>query len=1247
MKTLNSKKNSKKLYNPNLGFIGNVEVQVANYLFSAKKLRKAYQHAEPLAKRILENDISTHYQESKRLTKFIKNRDLTFSKKTAKGYKTFTVPCTTTVVPLQKSTFNEVERAAQKLLISCRKVLQDLYSAKDIRSSEFVQSLPEDVKKIFIEACETSPSYFPQLHHKNMKDYPFMDNVGLDLVLVEDYIQQSNDFPRLILKNKEGDLPTLPFRILELNAGSPSGASNNMNMLEGLYAQNPEILDSLGRVMPNDHFKVLGETYKSLGESWTGRKDGVQIILPPGGSNGAAPEIHQLAAYSGLIYADTDQLYCDKEGFIRLRTVCKTNPIVTAAYSRINSDSALFDAKRDLTLRDPDSGEAIYLTDALRKGRDGKPSVIKDVNGNPVPLESAYAIPGAIDAIVNKKFYMGGLNRILDNKIILATLTHYAPKFYNEELIRLGVDNREGAKLLPPQTLPPTRESVEIIKSNPDEWVVKSPNLAGGQGVFIMKTLPAAKKKEVLEMIDKRPTEFAYQQLVKIGRIPVAVQRKDEGYRFANLAADIRIWVFYGGGKDALPRMTHNALVRYAPQERGKMSSIVNTSAGGGYAPFVITDDVNDKNSVTAKELVAERSPKLFTSDIPVFVGAQIVQVSRILKEINTQLAKEDASAYITLGLLNSLKVQLKEILSFLHPRSIEAIYRAIDFVETKIPKSEIKKYFRTVDKAQNRIVNYLKTLEDKSYFFELRDLIDNLRVVSIERTHTFYSVNDMAIDLVILDEIEELIAAKNIKASEKATLDKLLVVLKSAVRTQFPSTIMTARGKKAVRSFLNEFCDIAKTRLLESKQSVEFAQLLSLDADVTKLKFETLYLGDKDGDREVKVASQYEMRNNELLSDSKLISKELRAARADWAIILEESNNLKAEKRAQFLQTKRAEHLAKHKKVARLQEIINSNSKSIDDIIELMDAAPYAKFNIENFAKEQGVSLKEIFTNEFKKDRISILSTEKLRDLKLCNRDFAGECFAKKKESQGLYSNSDIYIWLRSELNPFTLIYTAGHELVHYQQIKNSMAAEKRAIKDGGVSLAKFLNYYGNFLGANNRSVDNLQYDLQVERKPLYGYADKAGLKTTVINDLKRSLKESDIAWERKLNEYGSLLGYMFPTAPATRVKALQEVLPALENAKNITFALELGLEIDMDPVLAALPAANKNQVSQYREVILDAVRNPAKDWEALRVIASHQYHGITFTRADREEENLTLKPVITSIAVGQSYNQTQQQQQ
>ena len=112
-------KKSRKNYNPNVGFIGNSEVRVSNYLFSRKKLRTAYLHAKPIAERLLNKEVSGHYSESKKLTKFLKNRDLTFSKKTSSGeYKTFTVPCTTTIVPIQKSIFNEVETAAQKLIIS-------------------------------------------------------------------------------------------------------------------------------------------------------------------------------------------------------------------------------------------------------------------------------------------------------------------------------------------------------------------------------------------------------------------------------------------------------------------------------------------------------------------------------------------------------------------------------------------------------------------------------------------------------------------------------------------------------------------------------------------------------------------------------------------------------------------------------------------------------------------------------------------------------------------------------------------------------------------------------------------------------------------------------------------------------------------------------------------------------------------------------------------------------------------------
>lgn len=1239
-------KKSRNGYNPNLGFIGNAEVKVANYLFTGKRLRKAYQHAKPVADRILKKEVSTHYYESKKLTKFLKNRDLTFSKKTSSGdYKTFVVPCTTTVVPLQKSLFNEVEQASQRLVIALRKVLQDIYGSKNLESSSFVKSLPQNVKKIFIEAINQSASYYPQLHHKNMKEYPFLDNIGLDLVLVEDYLQKSKDFPKLIAKNKEEQIPGLPFRILEINAGSPSGASNNINILEGIYNQNPEILDKLGRLMPNDHFKILGETYKSLGESWTKIKDGVQILLPPGGQNGASPEIHQLAAYSGLIYCDPDQLFQDKDGYIRLRTVSKDNPIVTAIYSRVNADSALFDPKKDLFLRDPDSGEKIYLKDWLKINKDGEAQVVKDADGKEVPLQSAYAIPGAINAILNRKLYMGGLNRIIDNKIILATLTHYAPKFFAKDIAAAGLDPK-GTKIMPPQTLPPTRKSVEIIKSNPDQWVVKAPDLAGGQGVYILKTLPKAAKEEVLEMIDEEPHIYAYQQLVKIGRIPVAVQRKNEGFKFANLAADIRMWVFFGGGKNALPKLSHNALVRYAPQEKGKMSSIVNTSAGGGYAPFVIVDDTNDKNAVNAKELAAPQKTIKLQTALPIFVGAQMVQISRMLKDAIRILEKDHASAYELHGLAIGMKVQLKEVLSFLHPRVIENIYKMIDLLEAKLNKSQIASYFRVINNNQLKVVELLKKNESRLPK-DFRDHLDNLRVLNIDVVTTHYTDAERALDLVIIDELRASVRSKKIAdAKVKRDLYRLISIIKGSVVAQFPQVILSERSKNSLRNLLQNFCDGAQARLNESAKACEFSSLFDLDPNVTQLKFETLYLGKKDNDKEITVASQYEMRTGKNLVDSEYVDEQLKLARAAWIAIEQNARLLKKTDKAVYLTKKRAEHFENYPILKRYQELVNKKSPSVDDIIELLPIAPYAKFNIENFAAQRGVSVKEIFSTKLKKNKISILNSKELKRLKLCSRNHAGECFAKKKNSHGLYSQSDIFVWLRSELDTFSLIYTAGHELIHYQQIQNSMQAEKRAIKDGGVSAAKFLNYYGNFLGANKRTVDSINVHMQVERKPLYGFADRIipDYSSPIITDLRKSLNRGDASWERKLNRYGSLFGYMMPNAAGTRVKALQEVLPALENAKNILFAKQLGLVINIDEVQSALPSANSKQIEYYRSIITTAVMSSEVNWEALRVIANHQYHGVSFSRADRDEDNLTLIPTVTTVAVGSSYNQTQQ---
>lgn len=207
-------------------------------------------------------------------------------------------------------------------------------------------------------------------------------------------------------------------------------------------------------------------------------------------------------------------------------------------------------------------------------------------------------------------------------------------------------------------------------------------------------------------------------------------------------------------------------------------------------------------------------------------------------------------------------------------------------------------------------------------------------------------------------------------------------------------------------------------------------------------------------------------------------------------------------------------------------------------------------------------------------------------------------------------------------------------------------MEAEKRALKDGGISIAKFLNYYGNFLGSNSRTVEKLDVSMEMDRTPLYGYAERVE-KTTdkpVLRELDQSIRDGDQAWDENLQKYGSLFGYMMESTTGIRVKAMQEVLPALENAKNILFAKDLGLEINYCEVQATMPAANQNQVEYYRDEITEAAKSASPEWEALRLIASHQYHGVNFFRADKDDNNLKLVPNLGSISVGSSYNQTQQ---
>jgi uncharacterized circularly permuted ATP-grasp superfamily protein len=1239
-------------YNPNQGFIGSVKVDVANYIFSSRRKRAPYNHSKALVKSLLSREVSVHLKESQKLTKFIRKRDLTFQKSDAKGnYKIFTVPCTTTIVPLQKSVFNTIEKAAQSLIVSLRAVIQDIYGSKTIKDSPFVKSLPEEIRQIFIQAITESPNYFPQLHHPNMRKYPFFDNVGLDLVLIEDYLEQAKNFEELLKAKKVSKLPELPFRILELNAGAPSGASNNMNVLEGHYEQNPEVLESMGRLMPNDHFQVLAETYKSLGEDWTGVKDGIQVILPPGGMNGAAPEIHNLAAYSGLVYADPVQLFQDEKGFIRLRTINGSNPIVTAIYSRINADSALFDADKGIILRDPDTNEPIYLRDSLQLGQEGEAPLVLDVNGEPIPLQSDYAVPGLLEAILNHKIYMGGLNRILDNKIILAALTTYAPKFFAPRLRELGLLTN-GPKITPPETLPPKKESVKIIEANMDEWVVKAPNLSGGSGIYIMKTLSDSSKKDVMEMIRNNPSHYAYQKLVKIARIPVAMKDKN-GTRFANLAADIRLWVFFGGGQKALPKMTHNALVRYAPEEKGPMSSIVNTSKGGGYAPFVVIDDVGSPESVTASEFIKQKNPVPLQTHLPMFVAAQLIQVSRLATEIYNHLKNDTADSYTLMGLALSLKTQCREVLSFMNPRAIEHVYKIVDMLEAKQATLAIASYFEKINTNQIQLVTTLQKLEGKNKLPKgFRDAMDELIVLDQDVVYQNYTPENRKHDRKILRTLKEMLAEK---AQDNKQLTReynlLLGTLRSSIEASYPRENITGKTAINMMKLIESFMNLVRERLQNSEKAIEFAKIFTIETVHPELKFETFGLGESSLNKTSHFlsATQKEFATGELLTESDYIPEHIKEARKSWLKIEAEAKKLPAEKKNAYLAKMRAEHFETYPFLSRMSEIMNSRRTGVKDLIELMPAMPYAKYNLEMFAKKQGLSLEEIFTNELTPNKISILSGQKIREHHLSAREDAGECFAKKRKSHGLFSDSDIFIWVRKELDPLTQIYTAGHEVIHFHQIEETTKMEAKALSDGAIAQAYFLNFYGNFLGVSAASLEGLSVDISVERQPLYGLADRIVpfFFSNLITEIRNGINASREEYDAVLNKYGSLFGYMMPNSNQVKVKALQEVIPALENAKNIIFAKELGLEIGWDEIRSALPSANNQQIKANSAKILRAVKKARPDYEALTAIGNHQFYGVNFARKLDLSRSITLRPILSTISLGNSYNQTQQQQQ
>ncbi|MBF0297793.1 MAG: hypothetical protein HQK51_03685 [Oligoflexia bacterium] len=1220
-------------YDPSKGFIGNYQVQVSNYIFKTNietniERIEAHPYAAKFASKILSTLPSEHYKRSEELTRFVKKRGLTFSKITKSGkYKLFTVPVTSTVTPISKSNFDYLEKAAQVFIFSLRKVLQSIYGEKDVCDSYFIKQLPKDTQEIFIKSILSSPQYIKQLHHPVMKDYPFFDTVGLDFVLVDDFIK---------LKNQHIP-PSFPFNLLEINAGSPSGASNNSQILEGMWQSSRDFLESFDRVMPNDHYKILGDTYRSLGEYWTKRKDGVSIVLPPGGANGAAPEIHQLATYSGLYYVDANQLYSDDEGNLRIKTVSQNDPIVSSVYSRVNIDSKLFDPKKGIFMRDQETGKTVYTEDSVLSN--GKKQLLKDSMGNTIPAVSHHAIPNAIDAIHSKKIYIGGLNRILDNKILLPILSYYAPRIYRNELLTLGL-NPDLFCIKPPETLPSIRKSVEEVKLCPSNWVVKSPELSGGKGIYIMQTLEKKEKEEVLKKAFSSPESFTYQRLVRIGRIPVAVREAKNSYRFANLAADLRMWVFFGAGEgNERPKLTHNALVRIAPKEKGPQSSTVNTSQGGGYSAMIVVDDVDSNESVSIRELVKEKAPIPINIDVPIFVASQIVHLKYLVEKLKSllKIAIEKKGSvqdiFEMYKIVKAVEGQTREIHSYLDPKNMEPLTEILDLFESKNIEAKISKYNSKLNQYKILLTEKIAEVENNlsDDFFKVLDKITE---------RDFHSKNDLFKQLV-KDDIELL--------DQLPTRPNLCRLFKDS-------------DYKKIEELIDQFFMLMKMRFITHK-SENYLKILQTNKYDDFFTYNILFDKKDDNKKEnvetITIASKLENSIGKSLVESDIkgdfLSEEIIKARSNWLSILQEASS-SGRYREQLLQLRRDEHFKKFPFLVKYQNILNKGgggasggNVSVSELETLLDVLPYAKYNLQKFSNTVlAGSLNSLLSRELTPNKIAILDLEQRKKAGVYDYYIDGETFLSKRASEDYLHKGKLIIWVSEELSPLIKLYTIGHEIIHYQQLREIMLMEEQTLKEDPVAFSYFLSFYANYLGfsTNQMAEENNSFN-KIGRREIYGLdaLKQYKRKSKLIKELIETLKKKSCSYNDMLLKYGSLLGLMTATPNPLKVKAIREVIPAIENAKNILFAKELGLNLNnIDEVRACLPIANEEQLKRHSKDIMNMIKSPKLDYEVLRIIANHQVYGVYFERIEEIKDIFNLQVESVPIFAGTCYNNIQQ---
>jgi uncharacterized circularly permuted ATP-grasp superfamily protein len=500
--------------------------------------------------------------------------------KTENGRKVTFIPETHgMVLPVPKSYFDTLVQSTKPILQRMRKILQGYYASENpsIESMGIQDFSPAD-RATLLGIMNSSMYFEPKTRHANLASYPFLFAAGFDAAI------------------RDLDRPDATF--FECNLGTPSGMSNNIQLLDNLRTVDPELFNVLKNRLPKDEtFAIFRQVLEQSARAWTGVAEGISVIISPGTENAAHPDISYHAVLSGLPLVRPRDLYQDVRGFIRLdQGRGERDAIVTGIYNRME-ESFLLNSPEDgvparvtwaletnrrlsraLNLRLDDA----YLYDYVY--RDGQiVDVARNADGSPRlqviwermrrdPYRVDADVPHLLEAVKAKKVFVSNLGGRIDDKRIFALIAKYAA--------------RDAALVAhPPRTYSPEEYEAIIARGEQETLVVKEPDRSGSDGVHPLRAMGRDEQSAVLGRLRADRGHFTVQEFVSTASLLTPSINTTAQY-FGPRVFDLRIYAFFDADGN-VQAGTNSVLLRVAKEG----SVISNTSAGGGYGIAVVVAD--------------------------------------------------------------------------------------------------------------------------------------------------------------------------------------------------------------------------------------------------------------------------------------------------------------------------------------------------------------------------------------------------------------------------------------------------------------------------------------------------------------------------------------------------------------------------------------------------------------------------------------------------------------------------------